>query len=192
MIYLTLFLTFFKIGAFTFGGGYAMLPMIQAEVLAHGWMTEEQLINFVAVSESTPGPFAINISTFVGTETGGFLGALCSTFGVVLPSFIVILIVARCYLAFQKNKIVTGCMSGLKAAVPGLIGAAMFSIAVSVFFPHGFSLSAFTDLAFLSSLIIFGLMVFLEFKKLHPILIIVLSAALGIASGYLSELIGLA
>ena len=191
MIYLTLFLTFFKIGAFTFGGGYAMLPMIQAEVFSHGWMTEEQLINFVAVSESTPGPFAINISTYVGTETGGFLGAVCSTLGVVMPSLIVILIVARCYLAFRKNKIVAGCMTGLKAAVPGLIGAAMLSIAVSVFFPGGFSLSAFTDLAFLVSTVIFGLMVFLEFKKLHPILIIALSAALGIASGYLLEGVGL-
>ena len=191
MIYLSLFLTFFKIGAFTFGGGYAMLPMIQAEVASHGWMTEEQLINFVAVSESTPGPFAINISTYVGTETGGFFGALCSTLGVVLPSLIVILIVARCYLAFQKNKIVAGCMSGLKSAVPGLIGAAMFSIALSVFFPHGFTLSAFTDFAFLSSVVIFGLMVFLEFKKLHPILIVLLSAVLGVASGYLSEAVGL-
>ncbi|MBR2769796.1 MAG: chromate transporter, partial [Solobacterium sp.] len=78
-----LFLTFFKIGLFTFGGGYAMLPMIRQEVLAHGWMSLEDLINFIAVSESTPGPFAINVSTYIGTETAGFLGAVAATSGVV-------------------------------------------------------------------------------------------------------------
>lgn len=74
MIYLELFWTFFKIGAFTFGGGYAMLPLIQAEVESHGWMASADLVNFVAVSESTPGPFAVNISTYVGTELAGIPG----------------------------------------------------------------------------------------------------------------------
>ena len=103
MAFLTLFLTFFKIGAFTFGGGYAMLPFIQQEVLNHNWVAEADLINFIAVSESTPGPFAINMATYIGSQVGGaemgfwgsILGALCATLGVVLPSFIVILIVAR-------------------------------------------------------------------------------------------------
>ena len=85
MIYLDLFWTFFKIGAFTFGGGYAMLPLIREAVLDHGWMDDARIINFIAVSESTPGPFAINMSTYVGMETGGLLGALCATLGVVLP-----------------------------------------------------------------------------------------------------------
>ena len=76
MIYLELFFTFLKIGAFTFGGGYAMLPFIQTEVQAHGWLSMEELVNFVAVSESTPGPFAVNISTYVGMETAGLPGAL--------------------------------------------------------------------------------------------------------------------
>ena len=91
MIFFTLFITFFKIGLFTFGGGYAMLPLIQAEVVSQGWINENQIIDFIAVSESTPGPFAINIATYIGTETGGFFGAVCTTLGVVLPSFIVIL-----------------------------------------------------------------------------------------------------
>jgi len=86
MIWLELFITFFEIGAFTFGGGYAMLPLIQEQVAAHGWLTQQELIDFIAVSEGTPGPFAINVSTYVGMETGGFLGALCATLGVVLPS----------------------------------------------------------------------------------------------------------
>ena len=106
MIFLTLFLTFFKIGLFTFGGGYAMLPLIQEEVIAHDWMSMEQLVNFVAVSESTPGPFAINIATYVGTETGGLLGAFCATLGVVMPSFTVILIVAQFYEKFKESKTV--------------------------------------------------------------------------------------
>ena len=95
--YLDLFLTFFKIGAFTIGGGYAMLPLIQAEAQAHGWMSEADLVNFVAVSESTPGPLAVNFSTYIGRVTGGFFGALCATAGVVLPSFIIILAIAGCY-----------------------------------------------------------------------------------------------
>ena len=103
MIFLRLFLVFLKIGAFTFGGGYAMIPLIQAEVVGAGWMTDEQLINFIAVSESTPGPFAVNIATYVGMEAGGIGGALCATFGVVLPSFLIILLIARVFTRFAKS-----------------------------------------------------------------------------------------
>ena len=97
MNFLELFWTFFKIGAFTFGGGYAMLPLIQAEVEAHGWITEEELLNIFAVSESTPGPFANNMATYVGSTMGGIPGAACATLGVVLPSFVIILIVAKIF-----------------------------------------------------------------------------------------------
>ncbi len=188
-IYLKLFLTFFKIGLFTFGGGYAMLPLIQQEVIGNGWIAEQEIVNFIAVSESTPGPFAINIATFIGSEMGGFFGAVCSTLGVVLPSFIVILIVAKFFMAFKDNKWVTSVMSGLRPAVIGLIGAAIISVVIEVFFPSGMSLGVFTTLSFQSSLVIFALMLFLQFKKLHPILIIVLSAVLGIAVGYAGEYI---
>ena len=185
MIFLDLFWTFFKIGAFTFGGGYAMLPLIQAEVEAHGWMTTAELVNFIAVSESTPGPFAVNISTYVGTETGGVFGAFCATFGVILPSYIVILLVARAYEKFRESRAVSGCMSGLRPAVVGLIGAATVSVGQAVFFPSGVSLSVITTVPFIASAAIFVLMLVLLFKKdLHPIKIIGLSAALGIAVGY--------
>lgn len=143
MIFLELFFTFLKIGAFTFGGGYAMLPLIQQEVVSHQWMTLEQLVNFIAVSESTPGPLAVNLSTYVGAETGGLLGALCATFGVVLPSFVIILVVAKFYQAFQSNTIVKGCMNGLRPTVVGMIGASLLSVAASasrlreVFFSGG-------------------------------------------------------
>ena len=180
MILLQLFWTFFKIGAFTFGGGYAMLPLIQAEVAAHGWMDAEELINFVAVSESTPGPFAVNISTFVGLRLVGIPGAICATLGVALPSFVIILIVAKCFQRFKNSALVQGCMSGLRPAVVGLIATALLSVGQTVFFPDGIAFGA----AFFVSLGVFLLSAVLAFKKLHPIWIIVISAAIGVAAGY--------
>ena len=184
MIYLDLLLTFLKVGLFTFGGGYAMLPMIRDEVMAHGWMDQNELIDFIAVSESTPGPFGVNIATFVGTRTGGIFGGLCATLGVVLPSFVIILIVARCYQKFKSNKLVIGAMNGLKPAVVGLIAAALLSLSQTVFFPAGWSVSVFGTAQFYVSLGIFTAAIVLAFKKLHPILIILLSAVLGVIVGY--------
>lgn len=191
MIFLKLFLTFFKIGAFTFGGGYAMLPLMQQEVLANNWLTEEEIINFIAVSESTPGPFAINMATYIGAETAGFLGSVCCTLGVVLPSFIIILLVARFFMAFKDNKWVKAVMSGLKPAVIGLIGAAIISVALEVFFPSGISLGVFKGLSFWVSAVIFIIVMFMQHKKVHPIILILVSAVLGIISGYLPEIINL-
>ena len=185
MIYLELFLTFFMIGAFTFGGGYAMLPLIQAEVAAKGWISSEALVDFVAVSESTPGPFAINMATYVGSEVGGFFGAVCATLGVVIPSFAVILIFAKCYDKFRQSKIVKGCMSGLKPAVVGLIGGAVVSVGITVFFPAGLTTAVFSQLSFYASLGISAVMLFLSVKKVHPVVIVCLSAVAGIALGYL-------
>jgi len=192
MIFLTLFLTFFKIGLFTFGGGYAMLPLISQEVEAHNWIDETAFTNFIAVSESTPGPFAINMATYIGSETGGeygvlgsIFGSFCATLGVVLPSFIVILIVAKCYEKFKNSKVVKGCMTGLKPAVVGLIAAAIIPIVITVLFPNGLSLSVFKGIDFYVSLIIFILGTILAFKKVHPIIIICISAVLGILTGYL-------
>ncbi len=187
MSYLHLFLTFFKIGAFTFGGGYAMLPLIQAEVLANNWLTENQIINFIAVSESTPGPFAINIATYIGSQVGeiGLLGALCATLGVVLPSFLIILIVAQCYEKFKSSKVVKALMSGLKPAVIGLIATALLSMAKTVFFENGVTLSIFNQPMTYVSLGTVVVMSVLAFKKVHPVLIICLSALVGILSGYI-------
>lgn len=184
-IFLELFITFFKIGLFTFGGGYAMLPLIQKEVLNHGWMEIEEIINFIAVSESTPGPFAINCATYVGMETGGVLGAICATLGVVLPSFIVILCVARFYKKFKESKIVSSVMTGLRPAVIGLIGSALVSMILTVFLPNGFDFGGIVIPDLLISLAITVVMTILVFKKVHPIIIIVLSAVAGIAAGYL-------
>ena len=185
MIYFELFWTFFKIGAFTFGGGYAMLPLIQAEVLNHGWISADELLNFIAVSESTPGPFAVNIATYVGVSLGGILGAVCSTLGVILPSFLIILIVARFFQKFSEKSAVKGVMSGLKPAVIGLIASAVLSVGKTVLFPDGIIKSAFLSKNLYLSLGIFIISAFLIFKKLHPIFVILISAVLGILAGIL-------
>ncbi len=185
MIFLDLFWTFFKIGLFTFGGGYAMLPLIQAAVEEKSWLGAEELLNFIAVSESTPGPFAVNISTYIGSRLGGVPGAACATLGVALPSLIIILLVARFYARFRESRWVKGAMSGLKPAVIGLIAAALLSLGRTVFFPDGLSGAVLTTPAFLVSLGIFILTAVLAFKKVHPILLVLLSAALGIGAGYL-------
>lgn len=185
MIYLKLFLTFLKIGAFTFGGGYAMLPLIEEEVIGQGWMELSQLVNFIAVSESTPGPFAVNISTYIGAETAGFAGACCATFGVVLPSFLIIVIIAKFLTGFSENKYVKGCMNGLRPAVVGMIASAVISVGSSVFFAEGITAAVFTSPQFLISAVILLLMLVLAFMGKHPILIILFSAVLGIAGGYI-------
>ncbi len=189
MIFLELFLSFLKIGAFTFGGGYAMLPLIMETVVSKGWMSEEALIDFVAVAESTPGPFAINIATYVGSEMGGFFGAVCATLGVVLPSFVIILIVAKCYEKFRKSRLVSGAMTGLKPVVVGLIGAAILSIAVKALGLSSFAFSLSFGLSLLFSLIILVPCLVMAFKKLHPIFIVLISAGLGIGFGYLEKLL---
>lgn len=193
MTYLILFLEFLKIGAFTFGGGYAMIPFIQETVLRHEWLTNQELIDFIAVSESTPGAFAVNISTYVGSQVGaqenGFIGsifgAMVATLGVVLPAFLIILIIAKIYEKFKSSKTVKGAMFGLKSTVVGLIGAAVISIAFEVFFTNGFSATVLTTSVFWFSLVVFGVMLFLLlYKKLSPVIIIAISAVLGIIAGY--------
>ena len=185
MIFLELFLTFFRIGAFTFGGGYAMLPLMQEAVVSKGWMDTQSIVDFIAVCESTPGPFAINMATYIGSEMGGVFGSACATLGVVSPSFIVILIVAKCFEKFKESQVVKGCMTGLKPAVVGLIGSAVLSIAATVFIPSGFTFDIFKSVGFYCSAAIFALSAVLAFKKVHPIIIICISAVLGIAVGYL-------
>ena len=177
MIPLKLFWEFLKIGAFTFGGGYAMLPLIQEAVLRNGWLTETQLVDFVAVSESTPGPFAINISTYTGVRTAGIMGALAATLGVVLPSFLIILLISGCYKKFQNSRLVKGAMQGLKPAVVALIAAALLSVGENVF--------RFEDILGKENIVSAVILLiggFLCYKKVHPIAIIGVSAAAGVLS----------
>jgi chromate transporter len=125
------------------------------------------------------------MSTYVGAEVGGLFGSFCATMGVVLPSFIVILIVAKCYDKFRNSFVVKGCMTGLKPAVVGLIGGAILSVAIPVFFPNGLQLAVLQTPSFYLSVGIFAVMLTLALKKVHPILVICLSAVLGIVSGFI-------
>lgn len=186
MIYWELFITFFKIGAFTFGGGYAMLPLIQQEVISKGWLETEELIDFVAISESTPGPFAVNVSTYVGTELAGVWGALCATLGVVLPSFIIILIVAGIYDRFRKSRIVNGAMAGLKPAVVGLIASVVLTAAQAASFGIP-GLQVRVDFKLIAGTIMLVGAIVALFKKVNPIIIIVSSAVLGIVISFISK-----
>ena len=184
MIYLELFLTFFQVGSFSFGGGYGMIAMIRELTLMHGWLTEAEIINFIAVAESTPGPIAINMATFVGSSQGGILGSLCATLGVVLPSFIIILIIAAAISGLMRFAGVKAFLGGIRPCVIGLILATaltMFSAVVlgSSTIDAGMSLDV-------RALVIFGLLTataliskFVFRKKLSPILMILISAALG-------------
>ena len=190
MILWNLFWTFFKIGAFTFGGGLAMLRIAQEQVINWGWLEESEIVDFVALSESTPGPFAINMATYVGASQKSILGAICATLGVVLPSFIVILIVARFYQQFKKSHTVKGLMTGLKPTAIGLIASAVISMGITVFLPNGISLSIFKSYEFYIAIAIFLislLLIFIKKIKIPPILVICISAGLGIAAGYIFD-----
>jgi chromate transporter len=195
-IFLDLFLTFFKIGAVSFGGGYAMIPLITEEVtIVHDWLTKAEVMNFIAVAESTPGPIAINMATFIGSSQGsvlggigsigGVLGAACATLGVVLPSFIIILIIASLIKGLLKFSGVQAFLSGIRPVVVGLITATGVMMILSAI------LSLETISKGLSfdwrALVIFSLVagtyyLVKKFKKktLSPIILIIISAVLGI------------
>ena len=126
---LTLFLTFFKIGAFTFGGGYAMIPLIQREIVEkHGWMTDEDILDIFAIAESTPGPIAINSATFVGWRVAGFWGAALATSGVVLPSFVIILLISFLFNEFASYPVVQYAFTGIRAGVLALLVKALWTM----------------------------------------------------------------
>ena len=126
---LGLFLVFFKIGAFTFGGGYAMIPLMQKEVVDNKkWVSNDDILDIIAISESTPGPIAINSATFVGFKTAGILGAFCATFGVVLPSFLIISLISLILTKFQNITAVKYAFNGIRAGVLALIVKALISM----------------------------------------------------------------
>lgn len=175
---LEIFWTFFTIGLFTIGGGYAMIPMIRSEVISKGWLGETELVDFMAVSESTPGPFAVNIATFIGESQHGVLGAIAATLGVILPSFIIIILVYNIYQKIFNNKYVDGTMSGIKAVVVGLIFSVVVSLAIDEIFKAEISFKGIDYKAIIIMAIIGG--IFIWKKKTNPILMILLSAGLGI------------
>ena len=177
MIYLQLFYTFFKIGLFGFGGGYAMLSMSQGEVVTrYDWVSTQEFTDIVAISQSTPGPIGINAATYVGfTATGSIWGSVIATFAVVLPSFILMLTISKFFLKYQKHPAVEAVFSGLRPAVVGLLASA----ALVLMNVENFGSPTDDTYTFVISIIIF-LVAFIGTKKYHanPILMII---ACGIA-----------
>ena len=184
MIYLSLFLTFFEIGLFTFGGGYAMISLIREKTLALGWLTEEELLNMIAVSESTPGPIAVNMATFVGSTQGGILGSLAATLGVILPSFIIILLISALIRSFLKYKGVQAFLGGVRPCVVALILATAITMLLSTLLGittvNGGFAPDVRGILILAILVAIAL-IFQKIKrrKPSPILMILISAGLG-------------
>lgn len=193
MIYLLLFLEFLKIGLFTFGGGYAMVPLVQETIEKHEWLTESQFAYMIGLCEVTPGPIALNMATFIGATNGGFLGGLVATVGVVIPSFVIICIIAALLAKFSNNKYVKSALKGTMAVAIGLIIYATLTMIGQVLVKVDVSTTSFNITGNLSSIRLFALIVggyvllwLIRKKKPGPILVIAMAALVGVIFGYLS------
>ncbi len=131
MILLQLFYSFFKIGLFTIGGGYAMLAIIQQEIVRYGWLTRAEFVDIVSIAEMTPGPIAVNAATFVSYRSAGLAGALAATTAVVLPSLISVMVVAKAWERYKSSQAVQGMFGGIRPVVVGLVGAAAVLVATT-------------------------------------------------------------
>ncbi len=180
MIYLQLFLSFLQIGAFSFGGGYAAMPLIQNQVVQlHPWLSQSEFTDLITISQMTPGPIAVNSATFVGTRIAGVPGALAATIGCVLPSCILVTILAKIYLKYRSLSLLQGILKSLRPAVIAMIAAAGVSILVTAFWGNDIS-SLHLD-AILSStniravgIILLSLILLAKFK-MDPIHVMLLS-----------------
>ncbi len=182
MIYLTLFLEFFKIGLFTFGGGYAMIPLVKELVLKYNWLSEAQFYDFLGLCESTPGPIAINMATYVGNVNGGILGSVLATLGVVLPSFLVILLIAAVLKNLTENKFFKGFIFGVKPVVVALIASTGVSLLIKriLSFENGVKVDFVSVICFLLICAFYFLWKKFRGKKASAIMLILISAVLGI------------
>ena len=179
MIYLQLLYSYLKIGFFGFGGGYAMLSLIQNEVVVQNqWMTNAQFTDIVAISQMTPGPIAINSATYVGYTVAGFWGSVVATTAVCLPALTLMILITRFFLHLRDNRYVKGAIAGMKPIVVGMIGAA----ALLLMFPKSADGASFIDGW---SWALFAVAMVASLKKVNPILLIVLGAMAGVAIYYL-------
>ena len=191
MIYLQLLYEFFIIGLFTFGGGYAMIPLIQDAAVNNGWLTIEEFYNFIGICESTPGPIAVNMATYVGATQGGILGSLCATLGVVMPSFIIILLIAAVLNKLTNNKYFKNFIKGVRPVIISLILFAGIKLLIKCI---GIDITTFEVAINYISIIVFVLIIAVYFiitkvfkKKISAIYIILISAFLGVVFSYIFE-----
>lgn len=183
MSYITLFFTFFKIGLFSIGGGLATLPFLQDLADKHNWITQAELIDMIAISESTPGPIGINTATFVGFKAAGLFGGVISTLGIITPSIIIIILVAHYFKKFNEKPLVQGAFFGIRPAVTGLIASVCFEvIRISVLNIDKFRLTKnIIDLIHFKETILFAIVLYLIYRfKKHPILYIAGAAVVGV------------
>ncbi len=181
MICLKLFWDFFQVSCFTFGGAYGAIPLIRDMVMGNGWISEDRFAYMIAVSESTPGPIMVNMATYIGSDQGGFWGSLAATVGVVLPAYLVILLIAGILKNAIKHPLVQAVLQGLKPCVVGIVVATGLHMMLSNVTPlsgGSFDIPGFMITAIAGSLIL--LVPKVTKKKLSPILLICISAVLGI------------
>ncbi len=185
---LELFLTFLKIGFVSFGGGYGMISLVREEALSHAWLTQDEFINMIAVAESTPGPIAINMATFIGSTQYGILGSALATLGVVLPAFTIILIISALIKNFIKYKGVQAFLSGVQPCVVALILSTAITMLMSSLLGFG-HIGDGLELNIVG-IIVLPIIILISFlwkkwkkKKPSPILLIIISAVLGIILG---------
>lgn len=171
-MYLELFWSFFQIGALSFGGGLAALPLIQAQMVdLHGWLTLTEFTDLVTIAQMTPGPIAINAATFVGTQIGGLGGAIVATLGCVLPSCIIVSVLAYLYFRFEKLTLVQGILGGLRPAVVAMIAAAGMDIFLHSIFGQGGYQFSFSHMDFLACMLFAVGLFLLRWKQPNPIFV---------------------
>ena len=181
MIYLNLFFNFFKIGTLGFGGGYAILPLIESIIVkSNAWITSNEFIDLVTISQITPGPILINSATFIGGKEGGVLGAVCATIGSVMPSLIIIICLSILYYKFKSLVVVQTMLKIIKPAVVGLIAAASVGIVINVLFKD--SIVNINSIDFIGLVLSVVSFILIRYSKINPILVIILSGFIGMGS----------
>ena len=189
MIYLRLFLEFCRVGLFSVGGGLATIPFLTDLGERTSWFTSGQLADMIAISESTPGPMGVNMATYVGFTSGGVLGGIVSTLGLIFPSIVIILVIAQFLQKFRQSKVVDGVFYGLRAASVALITAAMLQVArIALLRPAAGLESAFASYPnwppIALAVVVFLCVKFTPLKKVHPIFFILASAVVGVVFSF--------
>jgi len=188
LTYIEILLSFIKIGLFSFGGGYAMIPLIQKEIENHGWLTSNQFVDIISIAEMTPGPIAVNSATFVGYKVAGIFGGIIATIGVAMPSFILVLLVSKYFFKFQEHSLNKMIFYGIRPVITGLIFSASIFVAQTAFFNEGITMNNListleytNNIIDFKSILIFALTIISITRfKLNPILTIAGSGILGI------------
>lgn len=180
MIYLQLFLSFLQIGALSFGGGYASMPLIEAQIVtSHGWLTMTEFSDLVTIAEMTPGPIAVNAATFVGTKVAGVLGALVATAGCILPACVLVMLIARLYLKYRNLTVLQSVLGSLRPAVVAMIASAGLTILMNAFWGSRTVVLANTNYVMVAIFLLS--FVLLRKTKLSPIAVMVLAGVLNLA-----------